>query len=289
MKPAFRFSSLRKYWKRNIGLAARARPKIVASLFASLTLLLSLSLVSTPARAADDPGPLYATAGAGSQLVALNLDAKKVRVIGNTGLPFSLALAFCPEGKGPYTIANTFDPAAAQLATLSLGTGAAKLVGSPLGQALGIMGMTCSPDETLLAVGQFDSTNPDFNSLYAVDRKTGLASRIGSTGVLDSSDPSGFNGFFMALAFAPDGTLYGVNTNSLFSIDPSTGLATKIVDIVGAPVVMGLAIDSDGSFYVSNFLPPPSTVYRVNVATGVATPILNTGLPMVHNIAFKGQ
>ena len=56
--------------------------------FASMTLLLSLSLVSTPARAADDPGPLYATAEAGTKLVALNLDARKVRVIGNTGIPW---------------------------------------------------------------------------------------------------------------------------------------------------------------------------------------------------------
>lgn len=257
--------------------------------FASTALLLSLSLASTPARAAEDPSLLYATAEAGTKLVALNLDAKKVRVIGDTGIPWSIALAFCPEGKGPYTIANTFDPAAAQLATLSLGRGAAKLVGSPLGQQLDIMGMTCSPDGTLLVVGKSHSANPDFNSLYAVDRETGLASRIGATGVLDPSDPSGFSGFLMALAFAPDGTLYGVNTNSLFSIDPSTGQATKVVDFVGVPVVMGLAIDSDGNFYVSNFLPPPSTIYTVNVATGVATPTLNTGLPMVHNIAFKGQ
>ena len=255
--------------------------------FASMTLLLLLSLVSTPARSAEQPSLLYATAEAGSKLVALNLDAKKVRVIGDIGFPYSLALAFCPEGKGPYTIANTFDPAAAQLATLNLGKGAAKLVGSPLGQQLDIMGMTCSPDGTLLVVGQADTANPDFNSLYAVDRETGLASRIGSTGVLDPSDPSGFSGFFMALAFAPDGTLYGANTNSLFSIDPSTGQATKVVDFVGVVLVMGLAIDNDGSFYVSNFLPPPSSIYGLNVATGVATPILNTGLAMVHNIAFK--
>lgn len=255
--------------------------------FASMTLLLLLSLVSTPARSAEQPSLLYATAEAGTKLVAFSLEAKRVRVIGDIGFAWSVPLAFCPPSGVPYTITNIFDPASAQLATLNLGTGAATLVGSPLGQALSIMGMTCSPDGTLYAVGQADTSNPDFNSLYAVDRGTGLASRIGSTGVLDPSDPSGFSGFFMALAFAPDGTLYGANTNSLFSIDPSTGQATKVVDFVGVALVMGLAIDSDGNFYVSNFLPPPSTIYTVNVATGVATPILNTGLPMVHNIAFK--
>ena len=61
----------------------------------------------------------------------------------------------------------------AQLATLDLSTGAATLVGSPLGQNLMIMGMTCSPDGTLYAVGQTDVLNPNFNSLYTVDRRQG--------------------------------------------------------------------------------------------------------------------
>jgi len=284
MKAAFPSSKLRKYWKRSFGLAAKTRPKMVAGLFASMTLLLSLSLVSTPARSAEQPSLLYATAEAGSKLVAFSLEANRVRVIGDIGSPLSLALAFCPPGGVPYTITNTFDPTA-QLATLNLGTGAATLVGSPLGQALSIMGMTCSPDGTLYAVGQFDPTNPDFNSLYAVDRETGLASRIGPTGVQDQESPYG--GFLMALAFAPDGTLYGANVSTLFSIDPSTGQATKVVDFVGVTSVMGLAIDKDGNFYVSEWVAAPSSIYGLNIATGVATPILDTGLPLVHNIAFK--
>jgi hypothetical protein len=252
--------------------------------FASTTLLLALSLVSAPARAAEQPSLLYATAEAGSKLVAFSLEANRVRVIGDIGSPLSLPLAFCPPGGRPYTITNTFDPTA-QLAILNLGTGAATLVGSPLGQALSIMGMTCSPDGTLYAIGQFDSTNPDFNSLYAVDRKTGVASRIGPTGVQDQGSPYG--GFLMALAFAPDGTLYGANVSTLFRVDPSTGQATKIVDFVGVTSVMGLAIDNHGNFYVSEWVAAPSSIYGLNVATGVATPILNTGLPLVHNIAFK--
>ncbi len=254
--------------------------------FVSMTLLLSLSLVSTPARSAGQPSLLYATAEAGSKLVAFNLEAKRARVVGDIGFPLSLALAFCPPGGVPYTITNTFDPTA-QLATLNLGTGAATLVGSPLGQTLSIMGMTCSPDGTLYAVGQLDSADPAFNSLYTVNRETGLASRIGSTDVLDPLDPSGSSGFLMALAFAPDGTLYGANASTLFSIDPSTGEATKVVDFVGVTYVMGLAIDNNGNFYVSDWALPRSSIYALNVATGVATPILNTGLPFVHNIAFK--
>jgi hypothetical protein len=74
-------------------------------------------------------------------LVTADLEAMRVRVIGSTGFPFSAALALCPsEGEDrergedrkrgvAYTITNTFGTA--QLAKLDLGTGAARLVGSP--------------------------------------------------------------------------------------------------------------------------------------------------------------
>ena len=118
------------------------------------------------------------------------------------------------------------------------------MLAAPLGQNLMIMGMTCSPDGTLYAVGQADSNNADFNSLYTVNRETGLASRVGSTGVVV---PGESLGFFMALDFAPDGTLYGANTSALYSIDPLTGQATKVRDFTGVTMVMGLAIGKDWS------------------------------------------
>jgi hypothetical protein len=253
------------------------KPKAVAPVFVSLTLLLSLSLVFTPARSAEQPSLLYATANAGTKLVAFSLESNTVRTIGDIGYPFSLSLAFCPPGGMPYTIANTFDPAHAQLATLNLGTGAATLVGSALGQNLAIMGMTCSPDGTLYAIGDANGADPDFNSLYTVDRKTGLATRVGSTGATT---------FLMALAFAPDGTLYGASVSTLYEVNPHTGAATKVVDFTGVSSVMGLAIDSDGNFYLSDFV-SASRIYSLNVGTGAATSILNSGLGHVHNIAFK--
>jgi len=265
--------------------------------FASTTLLLSLLFALPRARSGEEPRHLYATAppatGADTLFVRANLEAKKVRVLGNTDFPFSAGLAFCPsEGKDrqkdedrqdvvAYTIINTFDPAA-QLAKLNLHTGEATLVGSPHGQGLDIMGMTCSPDGTLYAIGQLGPTN--FNSLYTVDRETGVATLIGSTGVKDK-EPN-FSGFLMALAFAPDGTLYGVNVSTLFSINLKTGLATKVVDMSGVVFVMGLAIDEDGKFYVADWV-TGSKIYTLDSVTGIATPILETHLDYVHNIAFK--
>lgn len=249
--------------------------KIAAVLVAGIGVL--LSLVFTPARSAEQPSLLYATAGAGTKLVAFSLESNIVRTIGDIGYPFSLSLAFCPPGGMPYTMVNTFDPAHAQLATLNLDTGEATLVGSPLGQNLAIMGMTCSPEGTLYAIGDSNGADLAFNSLYTIDRTTGHATRIGSTGAAK---------FLMALAFAPDGSLYGASVSTLYKVNPHTGAATKVVDFTGVSAVMGLAIDSDGNFYLSDFV-SASRAYSLNVGTGAATPILNTGLGHVHNIAFK--
>ncbi len=90
----------------------------------------------------------------------------------------------------------------------------------------------------------------------------------------------------MALDFAPDGTLYGANTSALYSIDPLTGQATKVRDFTGVTMVMGLAIAKDWNFYVSDYV-AQSLFTRSTPTTGMATPVLNTGLAKVHNIAFK--
>jgi hypothetical protein len=271
------------------------RPRIVARASVGVTLL--LLFVFTPARSAVQPKPLYAIDAGDNSLAAFSLKAQRATVIGALGPQASdgaLALAFCPPGGlVPYTIVNPFN-SDAQLAILNPRTGAAMRIGAPLpsDQTLDIMGMTCSRDGTLYAIGQFDTGNPDFNSLYTIDRVSGQATLIGSTGVLDPSDASGASGFLMALAFAPDGKLYGVNSAStLFSIDKSNGTATKVVDLYTAPAarlvgVMGLAMDSRGTFYVADFV-AASRVYAVDTTTGMVTPVLNTGLNFVHNIAFR--
>ena len=85
------------------------RSRIATPVFAVVTLLLSLAF--TPAGSAEEPGLLYGTAAGGTKLVAFNLEAGRVRIIGDIGFPGSLSLAFCRPGGRPYTITNTFDPA----------------------------------------------------------------------------------------------------------------------------------------------------------------------------------
>jgi hypothetical protein len=284
---------------------------IRALAFATATLPLLLLFTLPSARSGEKPKLLYLDVDTGgpypSVLAAAILEAKngdddfRVGVIGSTTpFPSSIALAICPskgeDGPGAvaYTIANAFSPQN-QLATLDLHTGAATLIGLPLVQELDMMAMACSSDGTLYAIGQLDHTKPGtFNSLYTVDRETGVAKLIGSTGVSnDQPGPPSFSGYFMALSFAPDGTLYGVSDgangtekgSTLYKLSLINGAATNPVHI-NVDAVMGLAIDEDGKFYVADYT-RQSKIYSLDSVNGMTTPIMATHLDFVNNIAFK--
>jgi hypothetical protein len=58
----------------------------------------------------------------------------------------------------------------------------------------------------------------------------------------------------------------------LYRIGPTTGTATKLFNLVGSNLVMGLAFGRDGKLYATdNF--PNSGLYRVGVTTGLETAI----------------
>lgn len=228
---------------------------------------------------------LFAMGDAGAELLRIDVEKGTVKVVGPTGVaPQSLALAIEPGWRAAFTIAHAQDPALAHLARIDLATGAETMIGgSPLGQNLYIMGMTSSRNGVLYAAGDFAPTSPTFNSLYTIDKSTGLATRIGSFGV-----GSAKMDFIMSLSFDPAGRLFGASQQSIYRIDPTTGAATKVVDIVGAMRVMGLAFDQKGKLYASDFIPLPegSTIYTVDLATGQFTALIHTDVAFVHNIAF---
>jgi len=264
-----------------------------ASALASLLLIGSAcALVAAPAAASDQQATharanatLYAMGEKGAELLRIDVKNGTVEVAGQTGVaPQSLALAIAPGWRAAYTIAHTQDPLLAHLATIDLATGGETLAGtSALGQNLYIMGMTLSRNGVLYAAGDFMPTSPTFNSLYTIDKNTGLATRIGSFGV-GSAMPT----FIMSLTFDPRGQLFGASQHSIYRIDKTTGAATKVVDIVGVTRVMGLAFDQKGDLYASDYIPLPtgSTIYTVDLATGQFTPLIHTGIAFVHNIAF---
>ena len=238
-------------------------------------------------------------------LLAIDVERGTTTVVGpatpGSLAPTSLALAITPDGAAAYTIANSFNPAAAQLARIDLATGVQTLVGSPIGANLTIMGMTFSPDGVLYAAGDFVTSSPTFNSLYTFDLTTGAPTRVGS--LLAGQNPADY---VMSFVFDADGNMYGASMMALYTIhlpdpegrdartDQAAGaqtLATKVVDFIGSSLVMGIAIDENGDFYAADFVPAPthSTIYRLDVETGFLTPLFNTGIANVHNIAFKPE
>jgi hypothetical protein len=136
-------------------------------------------------------------------------------------------------------------------------TGAATLVGSPLGQPNDMMGMDMLPQRDSLCRRPIEPPIADYNSLYVIDRVSGQATLIGSLGVNDGNGTG--DDFLMSLAFAPNGELYGANVFALFKIDPKTGLATKVVDFVGERAIMVATV------HATELLPPQGELARVEI------------------------
>jgi hypothetical protein len=168
-----------------------------------------------------------------------------------------------------------------QLATIDRKTGRANLFGVKV-PGLAVMALAFAGNGILYAVGdcnpdpnaQFEctrSTDPNYNSLYRVDEKTGAFTRVGATGAAQ---------FFMDLAFDREGKLFGVTTTLnhsaipaiLYRIDLATGTATNVVNLVGSNSVMGLAFGRDGRLYGTDFVQNPG-IYLIDMNRGFETAI----------------
>jgi DNA-binding beta-propeller fold protein YncE len=146
-------------------------------------------------------------------------------------------------------------------------------------------------------------------TLVKIDQTTGHATTVsGSTGISN----------LMAMAFAPDGTLYSASwaTNSLYKINSVTGAATlvgslgfnNIMDIdfdshgnlyglsdslfkidlttghgslvtgLANSCLMGMAIDSSDRFLATDYCTGNSPLYQINTANGALTSLGMTGI-----------
>jgi hypothetical protein len=99
-------------------------------------------------------------------------------------------------------------------------------------------------------------------TLVTINMSTGQATTVGTaTGIAN----------LMALAFAPDGTLYSASwaTDSLYKIDVLTGSAS-LVGALGFSGIMDIDFDTQGNLYgLSNSL------YKINTTTGSGTLVTN--------------
>jgi hypothetical protein len=264
--------------------AARTLRVLVTSamLFLALT---ATSLAISPS-AAFGKDLFYTTSGAGNglpngaEIFAITVSGAKVttRDIGPTHGGDCGSLALSPD-RTLYSMCGSLF-GAQQLATIDQNTGRANLFGVSV-PGLAVMAMAFGPNGTLYAVGgcspdpiTFECTpglDPNYNSLYKVDPRTGAFTLIGSTGAPQ---------LFMDLTFDRSGNMLGVTTTVnpsgtpaiLYHIDPTTGTATKLVNLVGSNYVMGLAFGRNGKLYATdNFA--SSGLYRIDPATGFETAI----------------
>jgi len=279
-----RWVSVAAYVSRSLKLIATVAVVCVLSAAGSSSPLLAKNLDTSAADSGRSRATFFTTSEVvsgpkGPDLIAINVAGDKIstRDIGPTYTGDCAALALSPSG----TLYSMCGPlfGAQQLTSIDQSTGRGHLFGVPV-QGLSVMSMTFGPGGILYAVGDcnFDpnlgctpGTDPNYNSLYRIDVKTGAFTRIGATGAPD---------FFMDLAIDPKGNLIGVTTTLspslvpaiVYRIDPATGKATKIVDLVGSNFVMGLAYDRDGRLFATDYR-NNSGLYLIDLKTGFETAI----------------
>jgi hypothetical protein len=111
-----------------------------------------------------------------------------------------------------------------------------------------------------------DSPTDNADSLYRIDLGTGAESRIGTVHSLGDPriDVEG-------LAFAPDGTLYGVDDSAmtLFPLDPESGAVRAAEEVFikdlpsGGANDFGMSFACDGNLYVSSIA--TGSLYRMDL------------------------
>lgn len=220
---------------------------------------------------------LYVADAGHGQLVKVDVGAGKATVVGPFNQPGCDAIAVSPQGE-LFTVTQGWPPFPQpnhnpRLARVDAVTGNATPFGVNLSPEI-FMGIGFSPDGTLYGVNAGSGT-ADQGSLYRFDPATGAATKVNVTGSC---------GLIMDLAVHPDGTLYGVDPSSLFRINPNTGEATLIVTTAHS-MIMGLAIDDDGNFYLTEIM-PAAPLLRLDPVTGATTPVPGVKLDWPHGLEF---
>jgi hypothetical protein len=218
---------------------------------------------------------MYQTGGDGTTLYQTDTTNGVSTPVGSFGHTAVYGDAFSPGGTlfamiDSYTVST--------LATVNLSTGAATPVGAPTGIP-DLMGIEFAPDGTLYGAAWSN------NGFYRINTTTGAATFIGSLGV---------GGTVMDLAWNPvNTTMYGISSSGpsgslIYSINLSSGAGTLVTNISGDNCLMGLAIDSTGNFFATDWCSTNSPLYGINTSTGALTNLGLTGIsrPMGGDIAF---
>lgn len=80
--------------------------------------------------------------------------------------------------------------------------------------------------------------------------------------------------------------MYGAAWDSLYRINLHTGQAELVTTFQGLSCVMGLAIDDDGNFYVTEVCGDNQPLWRVDPVTGAVTAVAGLSLSFPHGLEF---
>jgi hypothetical protein len=207
---------------------------------------------------------VYASGYDGTRLVRLDTVTGVGTSIGPFGIGATYAAAFSPTGT-LYTMVDSYS-STGRLATVDLATGAATVIGAPVG----------IPD---MMVMEFDSSGTLYtaswatNTLYTMNSSTGVATPVGGLGFASIMD----------FAFNSSGTLYGVNNSAIWTINTATGAGSFVANLSGTDnCQMGLFFDSADNLFATSWCSANSPLYKVNPTTGATTIVGLTGLPYLH-------
>lgn len=211
---------------------------------------------------------IYSTHGDGTRLGTIDVVTGAGTDVGPFGTRQTWAAAFDPDGT-LYTIFNGFTGPGATLASVDPLTGAITPIGS-VGRNMISLEVSC--DGTMYGVGYNDRV------LYEIDKATGNATPVGLTGI----------SFTMDLAFDSDGTLWSTVGNNLWMLDTTTGVPTFVASFSGilGGSVMGIMFDDNDTLYATAYV-PNSPLYQIDIGTGAATPIGDTGFFFPHGGDFQ--
>jgi hypothetical protein len=199
---------------------------------------------------------------------------------GLTGLAFDpgLGLLFGTSNNN-----TTFEGGTSQLLRIGL---AGDLIGSPVnvtdaGSPIGLNDLAIQPSTGLL-YGTSIITTTFTNTIYTLDKVTGVATFVGNTGITGAT-----------LAFAPNGNLYMTSAEFnpdgsflagfLNTVDPLTGAVLSTSAPFTTAHVGGLAVRPDGVIFASGGM--PGDIYTLS-PSGTETLVGLTGVGGVGDLAF---
>lgn len=215
-------------------------------------------------------GPiLYSANNFGATLDRIDVSAGTSTSIGPFEAPNVLAVALSPDG-ALYTVTQGYGPPNdnPQLARVDRATGHV----TPFGVNL-------APEQFMgigFAGGRLYGVNAGTGWLYRFNLQTGEATKVGDTaGCGDIMDLAWYHG-----------DMYGAAWDKLYHINLQTGQAQLVTTLsgLGSNSVMGLAIDDDGTFYVSEIL--SNVLFRVDPVTGATTAVEGVTLNYAHGLEF---